>query len=75
VSRAAVALVGLLEAELGRFRNMENRIYRAVGQLEVTTSVTVDDELLTKLARRLRTLNVRPALQRLERAHPDAPTD
>jgi len=71
VSRSVVALAGLLELELDRFRDVENRIDRAVGQVEATGSVTVDDELLTKLARRLGVLGVRPALERLERAHPD----
>lgn len=71
VSRSVVALAGLLEVELSRFRNVENRIDGAVGQLEATTGVGLDDGQLTRLARRLGVLNVRPALQRIERAHPD----
>jgi hypothetical protein len=71
VSRSVVALAGLLETELGRFQGVEDRIDRAVGQLEATGAVEIGDELLTKLARRLGVLGVRPALERVERAHPD----
>jgi hypothetical protein len=67
-------LAGSLERELHRFRPLEARLEEVVRQIEDHPAEgAVDDELFERLADRFGVLRVRPALQRLENAHPDNP--
>jgi hypothetical protein len=75
VSRSVVAVVGVLEGLLERFRDLEARLDRARCQVEDGRGTEVDDELFNRLAQRLELWPVREALQRLQDAHPDAPGD
>ena len=63
---------GLLTAELGNFRSLEPDLERAVRRVEARTGVPVSDALFERLTERLGVDQVRPALERLSRAHPDA---
>jgi hypothetical protein len=70
-SRRIVALVRLLEPVLKHFAQLELRLERTLAQVEEVTGQEVSDELRNRLAGQLGILRVRPALERLDRAHPD----
>lgn len=69
--RRIVVLVRLLEPVLRRFAELELRLERTIAQVEEVTGQEVSDELRDRVAGRLGILRVRPALERLGRAHPD----
>jgi hypothetical protein len=76
VSRRIARLARMLEDELHRLRPLEARLEQVVRQVEDSSEdEQVDDELFERLAERFGVFRVRPALQRLETAHPDAPDD
>ncbi len=75
VSARVARQARVLEDELHRLRPLEARLEQVVRQVEDTSDEEVDDELFERLAERFGLLRVRPALQRLEQAHPDAPDD
>jgi len=76
VSGRIVRLARMLEGELHRLPPLEMRLEQVVRQFEDNSAgVAVDDELFEQLAERFGLLQVRPALQRLERVHPDALDD
>ena len=64
---------GLLEAELKHFRPLEGYLERAVKHIERRTGHPVGDELYGRLCDHLGVTEVRLALERVMRAHPDAP--
>jgi hypothetical protein len=69
-------LARMLEGELHRLRPLEVRLEQVARQVDDSSDEeSVDDELFERLAERFGLLRVRPALQRLETAHPDAPDD
>jgi hypothetical protein len=73
--RRIVTLVRALEAELRRFAELEVRLIRAIRQVEVKSGQEVDDGLFERVVGWLGVLRVRPALDRLEQAYPDALED
>jgi hypothetical protein len=69
-------LARTLEGELHRLRPLETRLEQVVREVEDSSGgEEVDEELFERLAERFGLLRVRPVLQRLEQAHPDAPDD
>lgn len=70
-TRQACEFAGCLEAVLGRFAVLEARFERLVRRVEARTGHKVADELFAQLTERLGVAQVRPALDRLQRAHPD----
>ena len=68
-----IALATALERELRRFRPLEQRFEQVAGQVEDISAEDADEELFECLAERFGVLRVRPALQRLQDAHPDTP--
>jgi hypothetical protein len=75
VSGRIARLARGLEGELHRLRPLEARLEQVVQHVEETSDEEVNDELLERLAERFGLARVRPALQRLEHAHPDAPDE
>ena len=61
----------LLEAELKHFRPLEGCVVDAIKQVERRTGRSVSDELYNSLCDRFGISEVRLALERVERAHPD----
>jgi hypothetical protein len=74
VSGRIASLATALESELCRFRPLEQRFEQVAGQVEEVSAHDSDGELLECLAEQFGVLQVRPALQRLQDAHPDTPT-
>lgn len=76
VSGRIVRFARMLEGELHRLPPLEERLEQVVRHVEDSPGEeAVDDELFERLAERFGLLRVRPALQRLEAAHPDALSD
>jgi DNA-binding transcriptional LysR family regulator len=70
-TRRIITLVRLLEPVLRHFAQLELRLERIIAQIEDASGQEVSDELRDRVAGRLGILRVRPALERLGRAHPD----
>jgi hypothetical protein len=66
-------LAGLLETALNSYRPLEEYLESAVKHVEARTGQPVDDALYEHLTHRFGVADVRLALERLTRAHPDAP--
>jgi len=64
---------GLLEAGLSTYRPLEEYLESAVRLVEARTGEQVDDALFERLTERLGLADVRLVLERVARAHPDAP--
>jgi hypothetical protein len=73
VSGRIAALAMALDAELRRYRPLEQRFEQVAAQVEDDSAEDTDGELFECLAERFGVLRVRPALQRLQDAHPDTP--
>jgi hypothetical protein len=65
----------LLEAELKHFRPLEGYLADAVRHVERRTGRPVSDDLYNRLCDRLGITDVRLALERVARAHPDEPEE
>jgi hypothetical protein len=63
----------LLEAELKHFRPLEGYMVDAVRLTEARTGRPVSDELYERLCDRFGVTDVRLALERVTRVHPDEP--
>ena len=66
---------GLLEAELGHFRQLEPYLDRAVRHVEARTGQPISDELHARLCDSLGVSEVRIVLERIKDAHPDTPRE
>ncbi len=66
---------GLLEAELNHFRPLEGYLEGAVKHTERRTGHPIGDELYERLCDHLGVTEVRLALERVARAHPDVPEE
>jgi hypothetical protein len=74
-SREAVELAGRLEGVLGRLAVLEARFERTVRKVEARNGQEVGEEVFAQLIERFGVAAVRPALERLEQAHPDQALD
>ncbi len=64
--------VAALTATLGRFAALEARLQHTAERIEERTGHRIDDEEWSRLADGLGVSSVRPLLERLAQAHPDA---
>ncbi len=66
---------GLLETELQRFRPLEGCMASAIKVIERSTGRPVSDDRYNRLCDHFGITDVRLALERVARAHPDAPEE